>query len=221
MNIICGIYSIKSILHQKVYIGASIDIRSRWKRHKSELKLKTHPNIKLQRHVNKYGIDDLDFQVLGEFSQDQIFIIEPEFIKRFNSFYGGFNLTEGGEGHAPNERKIKLKNIKTLETKEFKSLSEAARILNTSVQNIWGVIEGKKSRKVCSGWCKPEMEIKNIKVRSNQKYFKVVHPEHGQEEGWSQAEFCRKYNLNFRHFARVVSGQVKTCHGWKSVPVIF
>lgn len=218
MKNICGIYSIRSICKNKIYIGASVDIRLRWRRHRSELKLQIHPNIKLQRHYNKYGIEDLEFQILGEFPEDQIFTVEVEFVQKFNSFKEGFNLTTGGEGYGPNKRKITLKNIETLEIKEFESLSDAARALNTSPENIWSVIEGKGSkgpRRICAGWCRPETETKNIKVRARQKYFKVIHPEHGTEEGWCQRDFCRKYNLNYRHFARVVSEEIKTCHGWK------
>jgi hypothetical protein len=221
MNIICGAYLISSKLRGKVYVGASIDIRARWVRHKSELKLKTHPNIKLQRHVDKYGFEDLQFQVLGELHQDLIFTIEPELIKRFDSLRNGFNLTDGGEGSRSNERKIKLKNIKTLQIREFRSVSEASRLIGTSISNIWYVIEkkGKGNRRICAGWCLPETDISNINMKASQKHFKVCHPECGEYEGWNQSEFCRKYNLNFRHFARLISGDVKTCHKWKLIPL--
>jgi group I intron endonuclease len=62
-----GIYKIQSIIKpDRIYIGSSKDITSRWKCHLYELKRGTHHSPKLQKHYNKYGSDDLIFSILHE-----------------------------------------------------------------------------------------------------------------------------------------------------------
>jgi len=60
-----GIYGIRSISKpERKYIGSTYNIGKRFREHKNRLKLNKHENKKLQRHVNKYGIDDLIFDIL-------------------------------------------------------------------------------------------------------------------------------------------------------------
>jgi group I intron endonuclease len=60
-----GIYKIASKVHpERIYIGSARDIKSRWGQHKNLLLRGNHHSIKLQRHCNKYGFDDLVFSVL-------------------------------------------------------------------------------------------------------------------------------------------------------------
>ena len=59
-----GIYSITSKVNQKIYVGSSVDTKKRWSVHKSCLRRGTHPNTHLQRHVDKWGLDDLVFEVM-------------------------------------------------------------------------------------------------------------------------------------------------------------
>jgi group I intron endonuclease len=52
---ISGIYAIVNKLNNKYYIGSSKNIKRRWDRHMSELKMYKHANLKLQNAYNKYG----------------------------------------------------------------------------------------------------------------------------------------------------------------------
>lgn len=62
-----GVYVIQSISHpERVYVGSALRITERWGNHKRELKKDKHHSSKLQRHYNKYGLDDLVFDVLEE-----------------------------------------------------------------------------------------------------------------------------------------------------------
>lgn len=63
-EVICGIYSIKSKLNGKVYIGSSVDIYRRWEKHRAQLRTNKHHSQHLQNHFNKYGEQDLVFNVL-------------------------------------------------------------------------------------------------------------------------------------------------------------
>jgi len=62
---ISGIYKIESKRKpERCYIGSAKDIHNRWKTHLRDLRLNKHHSKKLQRHVNKYGIEDLAFSIL-------------------------------------------------------------------------------------------------------------------------------------------------------------
>jgi group I intron endonuclease len=59
-----GIYQITSLIDNKIYIGSSVNIKQRWKRHLSQLRNSKHSNILLQRIYDKYGETNLQFSIL-------------------------------------------------------------------------------------------------------------------------------------------------------------
>ena len=48
---IAGVYTIKNIRNNKVYVGRSIDIETRWEAHKKDLLNGTHSCIPLQKEL--------------------------------------------------------------------------------------------------------------------------------------------------------------------------
>lgn len=67
---VSGIYMIQSISKpERIYIGSAMDIRVRWNNHKKDLGKNKHHSFKLQSHINKYGIEDLEFSIIesGEY----------------------------------------------------------------------------------------------------------------------------------------------------------
>ena len=75
---ICGIYKISSKVHpDRCYVGSGKNIKSRWSRHKRDLENGRHNPI-LQAHYNKYGFDDLVFEIIEEFD----FISKKHMIER-------------------------------------------------------------------------------------------------------------------------------------------
>jgi len=86
--VICGIYKIQSKLFpSKFYIGSSLDIYSRWSKHKNDFKFNRSHHTAIQNHVNKYGLDDLELFILekckysnlGEKEQNYIINQNPPF----------------------------------------------------------------------------------------------------------------------------------------------
>lgn len=67
-----GIYYIKSKHNNKIYVGQSIDIQARWRKHTTKLKDNKHHSIHLQNHFNKYGIADLEFCILEIINQNDL-----------------------------------------------------------------------------------------------------------------------------------------------------
>lgn len=74
---VAGIYSITSKHNGKQYVGSSIYIGQRWKEHSNQLKKNKHKSPHLQNHFNKYGVEDLIFEVLEEVI-DASLLIERE-----------------------------------------------------------------------------------------------------------------------------------------------
>ena len=56
-----GIYCIYNAISQKVYIGSAVNIKQRWRQHKSYLRRNIHCNQYLQLAWNKYGEENFQF----------------------------------------------------------------------------------------------------------------------------------------------------------------
>jgi group I intron endonuclease len=61
-----GIYKIVNKKNGKYYVGSSMYIHNRWKKHIKMLKANDHHSPKLQRAWNKYGEDSFEFVVVEE-----------------------------------------------------------------------------------------------------------------------------------------------------------
>lgn len=59
-----GIYQIKNLITNDIYIGSSFNIEKRWKVHKRTLSNNTHYNIYLQRVWNKYKNHNFVFEII-------------------------------------------------------------------------------------------------------------------------------------------------------------
>lgn len=97
-----GIYQITSPSGKR-YIGSALNIKQRWKHHRTTLRNGVHHNDHLQKSCNKHGFDALEFKVLlicdksnlTFYEQRAIDIIRPEFnILRTARSALGFKFSE-------------------------------------------------------------------------------------------------------------------------------
>lgn len=86
----CGIYlgSPKSNTTDKVYVGLSVNIEERVRRHNSDLRAGNH-NYKLQEAYNIYG--EFCWEIIEECPEEVLEYKEEYYIKLFNSTIDGFN----------------------------------------------------------------------------------------------------------------------------------
>jgi group I intron endonuclease len=77
-----GIYIIKC--YNKLYVGSSVNIYHRLKRHLSDLIRKKHQNNYLQNTFNKYKIDNFYFNVIEECPKEILKIREKYYIDKLN-----------------------------------------------------------------------------------------------------------------------------------------
>lgn len=90
----CGVYCIRNIANNKVYIGSSEDIGRRWWRHKADLNKNKHSNLHLQNAWNKYGKNYFELSLVEECSILLLVSKEDFWMEHYNSRneFKGYNL---------------------------------------------------------------------------------------------------------------------------------
>jgi hypothetical protein len=155
-----GIYIIWSnIKPEKMYIGSSINLISRCNRHFSMLKNNKHYNKKLQNHVNKYGVNDLQLclhMIDNNLTTKELRNIEYKEIKNYDVVNKGFNLIydENFVGNYPKSKEQVLKiskarredinnkvinilqNSKIIDTGTVRFISDKYKLDNSSIYKI-------------------------------------------------------------------------------------
>lgn len=164
-----GIYKIQNIVNNKIYIGQSIDIITRWYNHKNELNGNRHCNSHLQGAWNKYGESNFTFEVIEECTVEEIDNREIYWIDLYKSIDPnfGYNLTAGGQGiHGyawSNEKKLflsKLRNPRPVLqlnlsgelVERWRSASYAARELNIPISGIMNCLKPGGDQYQCHGY---------------------------------------------------------------------
>lgn len=96
---ICSIYKITNKLNGKCYIGQSIDIHHRWYTHKNPKTWVADKGKVLYRAFVKYGIENFTFEIIEECPRKQLDIREKYWVRYFDSYSNGYNMTKGGQGN--------------------------------------------------------------------------------------------------------------------------
>ena len=65
-----GVFQIKNRANNKVFIDNSVDMASKWNRHKAELRFGNHKNYELQKDWNEKGEDNFVFEILSELKKE-------------------------------------------------------------------------------------------------------------------------------------------------------
>ena len=97
-----GIYIIKNIINNKVYIGQSVDIHRRWLVHYSLGKIDANPNraefnSQLHTAMRELGRENFYIEILEECEKDKLNDREIFWINYYNSYKNGYNATKGGD----------------------------------------------------------------------------------------------------------------------------
>lgn len=107
-----GIYKITCLISSKFYIGSATYIKSRWARHRADLRKNKHWNKHIQSSWNKYGEVNFTFEVIEECNKHDLLVreqyyldnLKPQFNKsKFASSCAGVKVSE--------ETKEKLRQI--------------------------------------------------------------------------------------------------------------
>lgn len=120
----CGIYVIKNIINDKIYVGSSINIKDRLIRHKSMLRGGYHDNEYLQKSYDKYGEISFIFETIELCDITDLSDKENYFIKLYNSNNSdyGYNLalvSDDRKNKFNNNTKVKMSKIKLKNYSKF------------------------------------------------------------------------------------------------------
>lgn len=117
-----GIYKITNLIDNKIYVGSTITgFINRYKSHYEKLRTNNHKGYPyLQNAVNKYGIENFEFEIIEICSRDLILERERYWIAILNSIENGYNLN-------PNPVESPFAN-KEIRTKAAKTLKENYRL---------------------------------------------------------------------------------------------
>lgn len=139
----CGIYKIENKINQKVYIGQSTNITTRWRRHRGEAN-NLDNSYPLYLAMRKYGLENFSFEIIEECSKEDLDSRERYWIKEFDSYYNGYNQTSGGQTGGASIRlqpKDVLEIIELLKTTTL-SNKEIAKEYNVSENIVCGINTG-------------------------------------------------------------------------------
>jgi group I intron endonuclease len=193
------IYKVTNKVNNKIYIGQTI--YSLYKRKIKHISLANSLNIKTHFHkaINKYGKDNFIWQTLCncktkcELDEKEIY-----YIKHYNTYKDGYNMTLGGEGTIGRVCKESTK-IKISKACVGRKISEETK------------------KKISDATCgvKKSKEHKANAALSKSKYWKVTYPGGTVEIIRNLSAFCRKNNISDRGMWMVSKGQRAHHKGFK------
>ena len=96
------IYHITNDVNNKKYIGKTINLLHRLQDHFSRLEKNQHHSHKLQRAVNKYGIEHfkVSYEEVEIKNEEELNLLEILEIQKYDSYNNGYNETLGGDGNS-------------------------------------------------------------------------------------------------------------------------
>ena len=126
-----GVYCIKNICNNKVYIGSTSNLRQRRIQHFKKLSNNSHPNYHLQFTYNKYGDNNFKYIIIEEVQSNNILSREQywiDYYKSTNRIFG-YNISpKANRTEHSNETKLILSEIST---ERFKNPEERKKISDT------------------------------------------------------------------------------------------
>lgn len=223
----CGIYKLNFNGTDKVYIGKSITIESRYSSHKYYLKKGEHSK-KLQEAYNLYGMPTIS--IIKECLPEELNFEEIYSINQYNSIDQGFNTAKGGQDtgnlygydnyNILYDKKVYGTILDMLVSTKY-TTKEISEYLGVKVNIV---------RDICSltshSWLKEEfpanytklLAINNISrnsyLSSNNRATKVVSPEGIVLEVESIKLFAEKYGLLNSGLSKLLHGDILSHKGW-------
>ena len=130
----CGIYKITNLINQKSYIGQSVNISARWRRHKNEIN-NLNNSYPIYLAFRKYGIENFSFEIIEECQRNELDERERFWIQYYDSYFNGYNQTLGGNGGAGSI------SLTSNDVSEIIELLKETELTNSEIANEYNVSE--------------------------------------------------------------------------------
>lgn len=222
---ICGIYKIENKINGKIYIGQSVDVYRRLKKH--IWNIKSNNNI-LYKAFRKYGIENFTYELIEECDIGKLDEREMYYIQKYNSYVGadnsnGYNLNIGGgvnrgwnptEENRNNFRKANLGGKSHFARKTicediiFDSAKECAEYYGISYINIKDWLSGRVRMPI--EWYKKglryiDKEMSDYDYRIS-KNIKVIY---NNKEYGSIRQFCISEKIDRNIIRKIRNGEME------------
>lgn len=220
-----GVYCIENIVTNKKYIGQSIDIDTRWKKHKYELNRDNHKNKYLQSAWNKYGESNFKFYILELCNEKELDEKEIYWIEYYNAVDRefGYNLKTGGSGGCKFTDEVR-EHLSQVHKEIYKDPEEREKLSKNGLK-VWSNEEYRKSR---SGENHPFCG-KSLSEEHRRKISESLKGRKGKPQKLITPVRCIELDLEFEdtvsikkvlgiktpyHVLEVCNGKRKTCGGY-------
>lgn len=189
-----GIYKITNKINNKSYIGQSVNIETRWLKHKND----SH-NIELKNDIQKLGLQNFTFEVLEECNTNDLDSREKYWISYYDTHQNGYNKTAGGSaGSNPLNLDYEAIYQSFLETN---SLSKTAEIFNCSVTPVRNAV---RQYGIDKSDCCKEKVVEQIDINTSEVI--ATYP--------SLAEAGKAVGVSYSAISRVVNGHGTNAAGY-------
>jgi group I intron endonuclease len=142
-----AIYKIESKCNpERIYIGSASNIQDRWNRHKRDLKNNKHHSIKLQRHYNKYGVNDLLFIIIEPCLPEFLILREQYYLDILKPYFNTNIYANSPKGikRGPVSESVKYKISIAQKGIKRKPMTEEQRL--KMIKSITGLKRSKETK---------------------------------------------------------------------------
>jgi group I intron endonuclease len=210
-----GIYQIRCLPTEKIYVGSAVDFQQRWHQHRLSLRNGRHRNRHLQSAWNKYGEENFVMEILEYASPAELLQMEQKWIDltQCTDKSKGFNLYpvagSPGDTHAqhwngfidPNGNEVAIYN-----------LHDFCRQHELDFPSMHRLAKGESKLKSYKGWT----HRNSIRQRDYVKTYEgFINPDGLPVSPITNlAAFCRMHGLDKTHMVALASGRIVSYRGW-------
>jgi group I intron endonuclease len=137
-----GIYKITCIVSGHFYIGQSKSLEKRWKSHQRNLFRQKHHNRFLQNVSNKYGLENLVFEVLETCDIDTLDSKEQDLLDYYIGTDLCMNIAKDAKNPVTNLPRTQEWNTKISNARKGQALSEETKAKISAVRKLQVFPEG-------------------------------------------------------------------------------
>ena len=198
--LIYSIYKATNKINGKSYIGFDSNWPSRKYKHKSR---SATGQQALYCSIRKYGWDNFEWIVIyqSKDAKHTLNEIEPFFIREYNSYKNGYNMTIGGDGSIGYKHSDEMKKYLSEQKTGIKNPMFKKVVSEETKRKLSNLNKGRKfSEESLSTWG---------------KLYLITDPNGSQFKIKNLNKFCRENNLDSGHMVAIAKGDRKTHKKYK------
>jgi group I intron endonuclease len=229
-----GVYTIHhEMFPEKLYVGSASaksyysGFYGRWYRHYKQLKARKHHNIKLQKVIDKYGIEGLRFEILEICDSKYCVSFEQYWMNFLNPYYNIVRSAHSTLGYKHTEEYLNKVRKKVLQydlngdfLKEWRSLIEASKETGIDKSAIQSCCSGNNMSSGNFMWkykTQEDFEKKISPYSSDLRRPVLCYDKDGKfvKKFGSILEAAKHFNIPVGNICHNLKGKLKVCYGYR------